>query len=458
MGSLSRTDQNTSLTTGPLWGHIWQISWPMLLIMMCTFMVGFADIYVAGLISPEVQAAVGFIGQLYFLLIILANAISIGTVAVISRNIGAGDNAKATANAKQSLIFGFFVAVALTIVAYVFSRQIIAVAGFPPEISAIGETFLRIFAFALGPNYLLIISNAVFRASGEVRKPLVTMFVVGAVTIIGDFCLVFGIPPFPKMGYPGIALATAIAATLGMTINLAFFFLNRWRVLYHRPWTISLASIRTIVKLGWPAFLLQVAWNAGSIVLYNILGRLGEGRIVALAALSNGLRIEAIIFLPPMALNMAAAVLVGQNLGAKNPERAEAIGWKIAWAGVMLISAISICIFIGARSFAALLTKDPVVLAEATRYLRIILFSEPFMALSLILGGALQGAGDTRGTMGVVMISMWLIRLPLAYLLALVLGYGAVGAWVAMLTSMTIQGTLMARRFYRGRWKHLQVA
>jgi MATE family multidrug resistance protein len=457
MGASSRKDHNTSLTTGPLWGHIWQISWPMLLIMMFTFMVGFADIYVAGLINPGVQAAVGFISQLYFLLIILANAISIGTVAVISRNIGAGDSAKATATAKQSLIFGFFIAVALTITAYVFSHQIITVAGFPLEISTIGETFLRIFAFALGPYYLLIISNAVFRASGEVRKPLFTMFVVSAVTIIGDFCLVFGIPPFPKMGYPGIALATAIAATLGMAINLAFFALNRWRVLYRRPWTISLASIRTITKLGWPAVLLQVAWNAGSIVLYNILGRLGDARIVALASLTNGLRIEAIIFLPPMALNMAAAVLVGQNLGAKNPERAEATGWKIAWAGVMLISAISICIFISARSFAALLTRDPAVLAETTRYLRIILFSEPFMALSLILGGGLQGAGDTRGTMGVVMISMWLIRLPLAYLFALVLGYGAVGAWIAMVSSMTIQGTLMARRFYLGRWKHLRV-
>jgi MATE family, multidrug efflux pump len=457
MGALSRKDPSTSLTPGPLWGHIWQMSWPMLLIMIFTFLVGFADIYVAGLINPSVQAAVGFVSQLYFLLIILANAISIGTVAVISRNIGAGNDAKATADAKQSLIFGFFVAVVLTIAARVFSHEIIAVAGFPPEISAIGETFLRIFAFALGPNYLLIISNAVFRASGEVRKPLLTMFVVSAVAIIGDFCLVFGIPPFPRMGYAGIALATAIAAALGMTINLAFFALNRWRVLYRRPWTISIASIRTITKLGWPAVLLQIAWNAGSIVLYNILGRLGAARIVALAALTNGLRVEAIIFLPPMALNMAAAVLVGQNLGAKNPERAEALGWKIAWAGVMLISAISICIFIGARSFAALLSQDPAVLAETTRYLRIILFSEPFMALSLILGGGLQGAGDTRGTMGVIMISMWLIRLPLAYLFALVLGYGAVGAWAAMLTSMTIQGILMARRFYRGRWKHLQV-
>ncbi|MCJ7663976.1 MAG: MATE family efflux transporter [Desulfobacterales bacterium] len=430
----------------------------MLLIMIFNFMVGFADIYVAGLIDPKVQAAVGFISQLYFLLIILANAISIGTVALISRNIGAGDIARATTNAKQSLIFGFFVAVALTVAGLVFSREIIAVAGFPPEISAIGETFLRIFAFALGPNYLLIISNAVFRASGEVRKPLLTMFVVSAVTIIGDFGLVFGIPPLPKMGYPGIALATAIAATLGMTINLALFSLNRWRALYRRPWTVSIASIKTIAKLGWPAVLLQIAWNAGSIVLYNILGRLGDTSIVALASLTNGLRIEAIIFLPPFALNMAAAVLVGQNLGAKNPERAAAVGWKIAWAGVILISAISICIFIGARSFAALLTREPAVLAETTRYLRIMMFSEPFMALSLILGGCLQGAGDTRGTMRVVIFSMWLIRLPLAYLFALVLGYGAVGAWAAMITSMTIQGTLMARRFHQGRWKHLQVA
>jgi putative MATE family efflux protein len=420
-------------------------------------MVGFADIYVAGLINPEVQAAIGFISQLYFLLIIVANAISIGTVALISRNIGAGDIARATANAKQSLIFGFFVGAALTIAALVFAREIIAAAGFPSEISAIGETFLRIFAFALGPNYLLIISNAVFRASGEVKKPLITMFVVSAVTIIGDFGLVFGITPLPKMGYPGIALATAIAATLGMTINFAFFFLNRWRTLYRRPWTISIASIKTIAKLGWPAVLLQIAWNAGSIVLYNILGRLGDARIVALASLTNGLRIEAIIFLPAFALNMAAAVLVGQNLGAKSPERAEAVGWKIAGAGVIFISAISIGIFIWARSFAALLTREPAVLAETTRYLRIMMFSEPFMALSLILGGGLQGAGDTRGTMRLVIFSMWLIRLPLAFLFALVLGYGAVGAWAAMITSMTIQGTLMARRFHQGRWKHLQV-
>jgi MATE family multidrug resistance protein len=447
----------TDLTAGDVWVHIWQLSWPMLLIMLFNFVVGLTDIYVAGLINPQVQAAIGFISQLYFLLIIIANAISIGTVALVSRNIGSGDLARAQANAKQSLIFGLIVAVVLTIAGLVFSRQIIAAAGFPPEIRTIGETFLRIFAFALGPNYLLIISNAIFRASGEVKKPLLTMFVFSAVNIMGDFALVFGIPPFPRLGYPGIALATAIAATISMGINFIFFSLPRWRALYGRPWTISARAMKTIANLGWPAGLLQIAWNAGSIVLYNILGRLGDASIVALASLTNGLRIEAIIFLPAFALNMAASVLVGQNLGAKNPDRAAAVGWKIAWVGVCLLSTISICIFIWAEYFASFLAKEPGVLAETTRYLRITMFSEPFMALSLILGGGLQGAGDTRGNMWVIVICMWLVRLPLAYLLALVLGFGAVGVWVAMITSMILQGILMARRFYQGQWKELQV-
>jgi MATE family multidrug resistance protein len=429
----------------------------MLLIMILNFLVGFIDIYVAGLINPKVQAAIGYIGQLYFLLIIVANAVSIGTVAMISRNIGSGDLARGIANAKQSLIFGFIVALALTLTTLVFSRQIIALAAFPPEISTIGETFLRIFAFALGPNYLLIISNAVFRASGEVLKPLLAMAVFSAVSIVGDFCLVFGIPPFPRLGYPGIALATAIAAFIGMGVNGCLFATKRWRGIYCRPWTLTLSVLKTIAKLGWPAGLLQIAWNAGTVVLYSILGRLGEESIVALASLTNGLRIEAIIYLPPFALNMAASVLVGQNLGAKRAERAEALGWKIAWAGVVLISAISVVIFIWSGSLAGLLTRDPAVLAETTRYLRIMMFSEPFMALSMILGGGLMGAGDTKGNMWVIVISMWLIRLPLAALLALVLEYGAVGVWVAMITSMTMQGVLMVRRFYRGRWKELGV-
>jgi putative MATE family efflux protein len=450
-------DRGSAITTGNLWVHIWKLSWPMLLIMIFHFFVGLTDIYVAGLISPEVQAAVGFIGQLYFLLIIVGNAISIGTVSLVSRITGAGDRSRAASNAKQSLMFGGVFSAAMTAVVLVLHRDIVMAAGFPPETQTIAAEFLRIFAYALVPTYLLIISNAVFRASGEVKKPLVSMFVTSVLNVAGDFVLVYGLFHFPVLGYQGIAVATAVSSTMGMCVNLSFLFSRRWRALYLTAWSFSGHVVKRIVALGWPAAMLQIAWNAGSIVLYNILGRLGEQRITALASITNGLRIEAIIFLPAFALNMAAAVLVGQNLGARQQERATRVGWEIAVVGVVLISVLSLVVFLWAEDFAAILANDPLVLKETTRYLRINMVAEPFMALSLILGGGLQGAGDTRGTMWVIIIGMWFVRLPLAYCLALILGLGALGVWVAMVTSMTVQGLLMARRFHQGRWKSLQI-
>ena len=450
-------DRSLDLTIGSLWSGIWYISWPMLLIMVFNFFVGFADVYVAGFIGPEVQAAVGFVSQFYFLIIIIANAISIGTLALVARAAGAGNAEKSLGIARQSLIFSVLVASGLTVTVLVFYKEIISLAGFPPDIQGIAEKFLRIFAFALGPNYVLIISSAVFRAAGDVKKPLLTTFLVSVINIIGDFVLVFGLFHVPKLGYTGIALSTAISVTVGMFINLFFFTQGRWRSFYVGPWNISLEIVRKIIVIGWPAALLQIAWNAGTIILYTILGRLGTASVIATASITNGLRIEAVIYLPAFALNMAASVLIGQNLGAGNTDRAGKVGWKIAQAGVILISFMAVAIFLCADNFASLVTRNREVLEETSRYLKINMLSEPFMALSSILGGGLQGAGDTIGTMWVISIAMWFIRLPLSYFLAVTLGYGALGVWVAMVASMTCQGILMALRFHRGRWKNLVV-
>lgn len=445
------------LTIGNLWENIWRTSWPMFLIMVFTFLIGFTDVYVAGLIGPEVQAAVGFVSQFYFLITIVANAISIGTLALVSRAIGAGDHKKAVEIARQSLFFSIAVAAGITSVCFLFYKEIIALAGFPADTREMAERFLRIFALALGPNYVMIISNAVFRASGEVKKPLLTMFLVSLINIAGDFALVFGAFPFPRMGYIGIAVSTAASVTAGMAVSLGLFSVGWRRSFYSRPWTLSYNVISKIVRIGWPAAMLQIAWNAGTIVLYNILSRLGAWSIPAMASLTNGLRIEAIIYLPAFALNMAASILVGQNLGAGRFDRAARAGWKIAQAGVIFISLMAVPIFIWAGQFASLLTKDQAVLAETIRYLRFNMLSEPFMALSSILGGGLQGAGDTRGTMWVIIIAMWFVRLPLAYSLALVMGQGATGVWTAMITSMAVQGMLMSLRFHQGRWKKIGV-
>jgi putative MATE family efflux protein len=429
----------------------------MLLMMIFNFFVGFVDVYVAGFISPEVQAAVGFVSLLYFFVIIIANAISIGTVALVSRSIGAGDLTRSMEVARQSLIFGSLVAAVLTLVGFFLSREIVAVAGFPEKIRDIAETLLEIFSIALGANYLLVISNSLFRASGDVLCPLFTMFIVSAVNILAAFVLVFGWFIFPPLGYAGIGVATAISVIIGMGINLVLFSRSRWRSIYKGPWAFSFETMKKIVDIGWPAAMLQIAWNIGTIILYNLLGRLGEESIIAMASISNGLRIEALIFLPAFALSMSASVLIGQNLGAGNPERAERAVWWIAAAGVATLSALALVVYLRAEPFAALVAKDPAVLAETTRYLQINMIAQPFIALSLALSGGLNGAGDTRGAMWVIIISIWLIRLPIAYGLALFWGFGATGVWWAMVFSVVCQSILMAGRFRSGKWKHLNV-
>ena len=449
-------EERIGITAGDLWKTIWDLSWPMLLMMILFFVVGLTDVYVAGLINADIQAAIGFISQLYFLFVIVGNAISIGTVSLFSRAIGSDDFRRALWIARHSIISGAVLAFSLSFILFFVSGGVVRFAGLPAHIHDAAGVFLRIFACSLLPNYLLIISNAVFRASGEVKKPLVTMGIVSVVNIAGDFGFVFGFFPFPRLGYAGIAVATALSATIGVMINAGFLTRRWWRGIYAAPWSFSFHTVKNLVWVSWPSAVLQVAWNAGSIVLYGILARLGDESITALASLTNGLRIEAIIYLPPFAFNMAASVLVGQNLGAGKVDRAEEIAWKIGYSAMIFVACMAVIIFIGAEFFASLIAANPEVVQETARYLRINMIAEPFMALGIVMGGSLQGAGDTRGTMWVIIRAMWLIRLPLAYYLVIVAGLGAMGAWVAMTLSMTVQGLFMARRFQQGIWKTLR--
>ena len=453
---MSEHSSSVDLTTGSLWDNIWHMTWPMLLVMFFNFLVGIADIYVAGFIGPDIQAIVGFVGELYFFIIIVANAISIGTVAIVSRAVGSGKFKDALSAAKQSLLFGIACAIMLTITGLLLKNHIIAIAGFSGNTRQVALDFFVIFVFALAPNYIVIISNAIFRAGGEVKLTLMAMFIVSMINIALNFLFVFGLFSFEGFGYRGIALATATSMSVGMLICFFLFRKSRWKNIFSGAWVITYDLVKRIFTLSWPAALIYISWNSGNILIYNILSRLQEGSIAAMASLTNGLRIEAIIYLPVFALNMAASVLTGQNLGAGEPKRAEKIGWKISLSGVALVSFLALPIFILAESIAAPIAKNQMVLTETVRYLRITMISEPFMAISVILGGCLMGAGDTKGAMFVILSTLWIIRLPLAYLLSIVLGYGAVGVWIAMITSMFFQGIAMTFRFKRGYWKTLQ--
>lgn len=427
----------------------------MFLVMLLNYLVGLADVYVAGLISASVQAAVGFVAQLLFTVVLIANAVGVGAVAMISRACGSGDRERAVFIARHALFFGLVLATALMLPGLLWPHGIVAAIGVPEALQPLAAQFLTVFSLAIGPNFFLVISNAVFRAFGNVRIPLGTMAVVGVLTIAGDFILTFGAGPIPAMGAVGIAAATAVAMTVGTLLNA--LILSRKMLARLLPLRVELsgAVIMRLFAVGWPSALLQIAWNAGTLVLFHMLGRLGTDTIASVAAMTNGLRLEAAVFLPAVAMNMAAAVLVGQNLGAGDAGRAEALGWRIASAGGVIVTLLALSVFIAADYYASLIAVDAAVRAETVRYLRLNMLSEPFLALSIILGGGLQGAGDTKGTMKIIVASLWLIRMPLAYVLAFPAGLGALGVWIAMTSSMFVQGTAITVRFRMGAWKRI---
>ena len=445
------------LVHGNLWPAILRLSWPMLLIMLFNFAVGFTDIYVAGLIGSHVQAAVGFIEQIYFLFIIMANAVSIGTVAVVSRAAGAGNMDDAKSGSCQSLGIGLITALILSAIGVGASELIVSLIGMPPALFPIAVSFVRIYSLALGFNYMLIISSAILRALGRPEKPAVSMAVFAVSNIFLDFAFVFGWYPFPNLGYRGIPLATGCSVTIGMIINA--YFLNRlkWSPFFTRVIVLSWQYVVRILRVSWPMGLVMIVWNAGTVVIYNILGHIPDSTIEVIAAYANGYRIESIIFLPAFALNNAAAVIVGHNLGAGKPDRALRAGRKISVAAAVSFSTAAAVLYIYAGEIAGILAKDSVVLHHTVIYLRYNLLAVPFMAVSLTFGGGLQGAGDTRGVLLVIFTAMWFIRLPLAYLLGITLAWGASGVWTAMITSMAVQGILMTRRFQHGNWSKMQV-
>lgn len=435
----------------------WSLGWPIILIMFFQFSIGITDVYVAGYFGTDVLAAVGYVAQLYWTLVILANGVTVGTVSMISQAYGAksADGVKSvTAN---SIVVGLVIAGVLTVAARFSPGAIVRLAGIPGGIETIAEDFLRVFSLVLIPTYVMIITGGVLRASGRVRLAMANSCAAALLTVAGDLILSFGWGPVPAMGYIGIAWATATATTVGMVLNLGPIFLGADRIPMGALLRPRLRCIRNLMKLGVPPALQQTAWNVGTLVIYYLVGQMQGGEITALAAMSGGVRVEAITFLPVFALNMAAAVLTGNKLGAGDLSGARSVA--IATAGMCLLIVLipSVLIFVFAHAISGLLTEDQAVLDEMTRYLRVNMLGTPFLAIGIALSGALQGAGDTFATMRIIFTGMWVLRIPLILLAIYVIKAGALGVWSAMTISLILMCGLLINRFRGEAWMRASV-
>ncbi|MEW6665936.1 MAG: MATE family efflux transporter [Thermodesulfobacteriota bacterium] len=424
----------------------WQVSWPMTLIMAFEFLISLTDVYVAGKISKEVQAAYGFVVQIYFISIVIANALTVGTVSVVSKLFtgqGPGDRERLAVAASSSLVTAALAGVTVSAIGLVCLPFIVGWLNIPEDVKGHVLPLGRIYLVGIFFHYVLITGNGVLRSCQGVRKSLKTMALVCGCNLLLIFFFVF----HTALGYRGIALATAVSVALGSVLNLRH--LRPFMPAFRR---LSWGVVRNISAIGWPMGLLQVLWQLGSAALFLILSMLPEHSVETLAAFTAGLRIESAIFLPAFAFNMANAVIVGNLLGERKDQEAYRSGLVTAGIGVGLVSALTILVILNARWIAGTLSDNEIVVRESIRYIYISLISEPFMAWGVILGGGLGGAGDTRSVMLRIAAAVWLVRIPLCYVCVTILGLGANSVWWAMNASQVVQALLLTRRYTGKAW------
>ena len=415
----------------------------MMIIMFFEFLIGFTDIYVAGKISKEIQAAYGFVIQLYFVFIIVGNALSIGAVSVVSQIFTSKNSNRLSESVYSTVIATIVLGAILGISGIFLTPVIIDLVQIPIELKPIVIQLGRIYAAGVLFHCLLINTNAILRACKEVRASLNTMTIVCLFNIVLIFLTVF----YTNMGFKGIALSTAISVCIGSIINMRHI-----RPLMAGTKRFSVGVVKTIINISWPSGLLQGLWQINSMAIFLILSKLPEHSVEVLAALSTGVRIESSIFLPAMAFNMANAVVVGNLLGEDRKDDAFRGGLITTLMGVIVVTFITVIVLFSAKWIAPFLSNNRIVIAECITYIYISMMSEPFMAIWVVLGGGLNGAGDTKGMMLIVGLVVWLVRVPLTYIFIILLGFGPASVWWTMNLSQFLMALFIFRRYWQRRW------
>ncbi len=432
---------------------IWNLAWPQVVMMFFHFLIGFVDVWVAGRISREAQACMGVMSQAMFFFMVVAIALANGSVAAISQSSGAGLPRRIKRFVGLSVGLGTLTGVVILILGLLFDEHFLSLLQIPAELMPIAEYLLQVSLYILPAYYLFTISNAFFRAQKIVTLPLYSMILVTGVNTMLDLGLGLGLWGLPNLGYKGIAWATFASILCGTVYN--FVMMLRCGLLSAQslaPWRWIRLALPYLIKVAGPAGLMQLVWHSAYMVLYAITASLPYENVVAMAGMSAGIRIEALLFLPGIAFNFTASILVGHYLGQGRKEEAKRMGYRIMVVGVVAMSIITGLLWLVIEPVIAFVAPDPDVQAEAIRYLAWNMAATPPMLAAMILGGAFTGAGATMYQAVIFGTAAWLVRLPLAYVLGHLVLKSANGVWMAMFASVLVQCATMLYFYHYKDW------
>jgi len=442
-------------TTGSIRRAIFLLSLPMVLEMVMESLFAVVDVFFVSRVSVNAVATIGLTESVFTLVISLAFGLSMAATAMVSRRIGEKDPESASLASGQAILIGLVISALGGLAGLIWAEDILRLMGGSEELISEGVTYTRImFGFNFTLVFLFIL-NAIYRGAGDAAMAMRTLWIANGINIVLDPCLIFGIGPFPEMGLTGAAVATNIGRGAGVLYQLYFLF-NGGRIirLMRRHFAIRLSVIWKQVKVamgGTGQFLIA---SASWIILMRYISVYGSE---ALAGYTIAIRIIIFTLLPAWGMANAAATLVGQNLGAKEPERAERSAWLTARYNFIFLFIVALFFIITAPWLIGIFHPGAEVNRIGVMALRIICIGYGFYAYGMVLSQAFNGAGDTRTPTWINLIAFWGIEVPVAYLLAFPMGFGPAGVFSSIAIAESALALIVILVFRQGKWKLVDI-
>ena len=443
--------EEQDFTHGSIDRAIVLLSVPMILEMVMESLFAVVDPFFVAKVGVEAVATVGLTESMLTLVYSLAIGLSSAATAMVSRRIGEGNPQAAARAGAQTMLLAVGISLCLSIPGYLYADDILGLMSKDASVVAKGSAYTRLMFTANLPILLLWMLNGIFRGAGDATTAMRALWIANGINILLDPILIFGWGPVPAYGVLGAAMATTIGRSVGVVYQLWCLF-GTGRIIRLRPadFLPDPKIMRRVLQIASGGAGQYLIASASWIFMISILGQLGKE---ITAGYTIAIRIMLFTILPAWGMANAASTLVGQNLGAGHPERAELSVWRTGYFNLLFMAVVSATYLIAAPFFIRLFTNDPAVVASGALALRIVAGGYVFYGYGMVLAQALNGAGDTRTPTMLNFIFFWLVETPLAWLLALHWGWGETGVYWSIVIAESGLALAAIWVFRKGKWK-----
>ncbi len=447
--------EGNDYTSGSINRAIVLLSIPMIIEMIGESLFAVFDAYYVSKLGVEAVATVGLTEAVITIVYAVSIGLSMAGTAVVARRIGEKNRQGAANAAAQAILMAVTASVVLGILGVIFAEDILRAMGGTEKMIQSGLGYTRV---AFGSNVvimLLFLLNGIFRGAGDASLAMYTLGIANFMNILLDPIFIFGIGPFEGFGVQGAAIATSIGRGVGVLFQVALLLRGVGVLKLNRQsFRTDFAVIKNLISIGTSGMLQFAISSLSWIFIMRVIAELGDKMV---AGYTIAIRLIIFTILPAWGIANAAATLVGQNLGAGKPDRAEASVWRAAFYNMIFLFVVSVIFSMAAYPLMKIFTTDENVIQAGILSLRIICAGYVFFAYGMVISQSFNGAGDTRTPMFVNFFCFWLIEIPISYILGIYMDYGIAGVCLAIAGSETLMAIICIVLFRRGKWKTIAV-